>query len=1058
MSTESPVVVLFDMLGNEMPVQNGAAIPASTPALMVAGSDGTDSRYLTVDTSGRTVIAGAGTAGTPAAGVVSIQGVSGGTVIPISITGTNIVTANQGTANTLANAWPFEITDRTNGPAAVKAASTAAVAADPALVVAISPNNAVYTTPSPFADRIVIGNIVALNGAVTVSCQGIGTIGVAVTGTWVATLIAEYSIDGTNWFTATGTVLPANAGTTDSSGGTTNNQWVFTNFGYNQFRFRASAYTSGTIVVTLEANAATTVIGGVITIHQTTATNCKVQSAQGPGSTLANAWTMQITDTTNGPAAVKAASTAAVATNPALVVAVSPNNSVTVVQPTAANLKATTASESTTAAAVPALATFVGGQVQALQVGLTAGDLYPLSLTTAALLRVDGSNVTQPVSGTVTANAGTGNFNVIGTGTAGTAATGVVTIQGIAGGVAVPISGTVTATNPSVSTVAAAPPTSATYVGASVTTAAPTYTTGQMDPLSLTTGGLLRIDGVYPVNATTPTTDITFIGGAVTTAAPAYTTGQLSALSLTTTGNLRVDGSSVTQPVSGTVTANAGTGNFTVVQATAANLNATVTGTVTANAGTGNFNNSSVSATGAAGPASATYVAGAVTTAAPTYTTGQMDPLSITTGGLLRIDGVYPINAATPTSDATFVAGAVTTAAPTYTTGQMDPLSLTTAGQLRIDGVSATGATAGADAMYVAGAVTTAAPTYTTGQMDPLSLDTSGNLRVTGTTSDVTATGALGALNANVQLTLAGHTSAGFQLAAGTLIGTIVAEVSFDGGTTWVATYFDEAGGNKVSSVTYGTANTALGSSIVGVGGSGAARIRVSAYTSGTANITLRASTIEDPSVNYGGQVNATFQPPTAAQIAGWDGTTFRVPVVKAGSTAAVAGDQALVVAISPNNTITTSASISYGTSNQTITITLASLANAAQRQSTAITNTTFTDALVQIKLETGAAGVSATGIVNIYAYASSDGGTTYGDTATGTNGAVTLTSPPNLKLIGTINTVANATSYDSNPMSVAAIFAGNLPQHWGIVVENKSGAAFNATAGNFAAFYQGIN
>lgn len=43
---------------------------------------------------------------------------------------------------------------------------------------------------------------------------------------------------------------------------------------------------------------------------------------------------------------------------------------------------------------------------------------------------------------------------------------------------------------------------------------------------------------------------------------------------------LKVDGSAVTQPVSGTVTANAGTGSFTVAQATAANLNATVTGTV----------------------------------------------------------------------------------------------------------------------------------------------------------------------------------------------------------------------------------------------------------------------------------------------------------------------------------------------------------------------------------------------------------------------------------------------------------------------------------------------
>jgi hypothetical protein len=43
--------------------------------------------------------------------------------------------------------------------------------------------------------------------------------------------------------------------------------------------------------------------------------------------------------------------------------------------------------------------------------------------------------------------------------------------------------------------------------------------------------------------------------GAVSNSAPTYTTGQASAFSLTTAGALRVDGSAVTQPVSGTVTA-----------------------------------------------------------------------------------------------------------------------------------------------------------------------------------------------------------------------------------------------------------------------------------------------------------------------------------------------------------------------------------------------------------------------------------------------------------------------------------------------------------------------
>ena len=67
----------------------------------------------------------------------------------------------------------------------------------------------------------------------------------------------------------------------------------------------------------------------------------------------------------------------------------------------------------------------------------------------------------------------------------------------------------------------------------------------------------------YAQGSTTSGQNGVLVQGAVTTAAPAYTTGQTSPLSLTTVGNLRVDGSSVTQPVSGTVTANQGTANAT---------------------------------------------------------------------------------------------------------------------------------------------------------------------------------------------------------------------------------------------------------------------------------------------------------------------------------------------------------------------------------------------------------------------------------------------------------------------------------------------------------------
>jgi hypothetical protein len=75
------------------------------------------------------------------------------------------------------------------------------------------------------------------------------------------------------------------------------------------------------------------------------------------------------------------------------------------------------------------------------------------------------------------------------------------------------------------------------------------------------------------------------IQGAVTTAAPSYTTGNTDPLSLTTSGLLRVDGSGSTQPVSGTVTANAGTGTFDTNLAQVAGT-ATAVNTGNSNAGT----------------------------------------------------------------------------------------------------------------------------------------------------------------------------------------------------------------------------------------------------------------------------------------------------------------------------------------------------------------------------------------------------------------------------------------------------------------------------------------
>jgi hypothetical protein len=123
------------------------------------------------------------------------------------------------------------------------------------------------------------------------------------------------------------------------------------------------------------------------------------------------------------------------------------------------------------------------------------------------------------------------------------------------------------------------------------------------------------------------------------------------------------------------------------------------------------------------------------------------------------------------------------------------------------------------------------------------------NNSVSTTTADVTGTGALGALNASVQVNTAGLLTAGFQLAAGTLIGTIVPEVSFDGGTTWNPTNFYNIALGAVASIVFGSANTATAASIVGLGGAGLSRVRVSAYTSGTANVTVRATTRDESDI-----------------------------------------------------------------------------------------------------------------------------------------------------------------------------------------------------------------
>lgn len=292
--------------------------------------------------------------------------------------------------------------------------------------------------------------------------------------------------------------------------------------------------------------------------------------------------------------------------------------------------------------------------------------------------------------------------------------------------------------------------------------------------ISLPTGAATSAN--QPTNAAQASTTSgqtgTLVQGAVTTAAPTYTTAQTDPLSLTTAGALRVDASATTQPISGTITANQGgtwtvglsTGSNTIgkvdilgnaaatmdttpggtaatnalqIQGVAGMTAVTVGGTVTANQGGSNWtqNLNQVNGTGAAALSDAlanptTFQLGSdllgwdstntvwrrVQVDAGTGTV-KVDPGTVTVtgtvtanqGGTWNINNIsgtvsLPTGAATSANQPTNAAqgsttsgqtgnlmqGAVTTGSPTYTTGQTDPFSLTTAGALRVDGSAVT--------------------------------------------------------------------------------------------------------------------------------------------------------------------------------------------------------------------------------------------------------------------------------------------------------------------------------------------------------------------------------
>lgn len=149
---------------------------------------------------------------------------------------------------------------------------------------------------------------------------------------------------------------------------------------------------------------------------------------------------------------------------------------------------------------------------------------------------------------------------------------------------------------------------------------------------------------------------------------------------------------------------------------------------------------------------------------------------------------------------------------------------------------------------------------------------------------------------------------------------------------------------------------------------------------------------------------------------------------------------------------------INYATSTA-LTITLASLANGSARASTAIDNGTnkYIDAALQLRIKLATGTPSGSAAIVIWFYGSEDG-TNYGDNATGSDVAITLTTPTNLRGPFTLATPsAGGLTWNAVIGSVASYFGGVLPRKWGVVVQNTSGLALDAVEGNHTKTYSGI-
>ncbi len=108
------------------------------------------------------------------------------------------------------------------------------------------------------ADLITSGSLTGTTSVTQTNTSGLNTSNIQITGTWVGTVQFEASVDGSNYFSVNAQVPTTGALVTSA---TANGSWTVNVAGCKNFRVRCSAFTSGTIVVAIDASTAPSLVG-----------------------------------------------------------------------------------------------------------------------------------------------------------------------------------------------------------------------------------------------------------------------------------------------------------------------------------------------------------------------------------------------------------------------------------------------------------------------------------------------------------------------------------------------------------------------------------------------------------------------------------------------------------------------------------------------------------------------------------------------------------------------------------------------------------------------------